>query len=98
MIWRIMIIAPWEQYKLYRDKLSETFLNGRCSKDESTFISDGLIITLYPWKGTYKWRGHKADLIYIPDDAWNDLDIRSLFQNNAILGAVLPLKHLELKM
>ena len=95
MYWRIMIIAPKDEYILIRNKLSETFLNGKCSRDEATFISDGLIVTLYPWNGNYHWRGHKADLIYIPQDAWDDLDTRALFQINAIAGSVHPLEQLK---
>lgn len=91
MFWKIMIIAPGDEYPAICTYFKKIVSDTRSSKD-STIVYSGLLnIEIYPWRGNYHWRGHKADLIYVPREIIEDLDILSLFQINAIHGAVLPI-------
>lgn len=95
MYWRIMIIAPEGDFEDICNYFKKLCPVTRRSRDE-LHIDSGLIsIDVYPWRGKYHWRGHKADLIYIPDEAMKNEEIRTEFQINASLGAVRPLQQIK---
>lgn len=95
MYWRIMIIAPEGDFEDICNHFKKLCPVTRRSRDE-LHIDSGLVsIDVYPWRGEYHWRGRKADLIYIPDEAIKNEEIRAEFQINAILGAVRPLQQIK---
>ena len=91
MFWKIIIIISEEEYSTIYSYFKKIVPNIRISKDLTIINNELLNIEIYPWRGHYHWRGHKADLIYVPREIIEDLDILSLFQINAIHGAVLPI-------
>lgn len=95
MYWRIMIVAPEGDFEDICNHFKELCPITRRTRYELHIDSGLLSIDIYPWHGEYHWRGHKADLIYIPDEAMENEEIRAKFQNNAILGAVKPLQQIK---
>lgn len=89
VFWKVLIIT-----KDY-ERISEYFmyyanLNGsRRAKYETHIHSDFLIIDIYRYFNNIdKFRGHRADLIYIDSNLYDDKDVYSTLTS---YGVVLPL-------
>ena len=100
MYWRILIVAKPEDYQTIKEYFYRIIPNRAANNillpcirvtQNQVFINSGLCtIEIFPWHGNYKWRGYKAQLVYLPDDLFEDLDTLALFKINAIDGTVRP--------
>ena len=93
MYWEIIIITKNYESIAKCFLNYSTYLNCCYSKHEMHIHSDFIIIHIYPYPNSL--RGHKADLVYIDDDIYEDEEIRaSYFMPIAVNGTVLPLSKL----
>ena len=95
MFWKIMIIAPEDKYLAICEYFKKIVPGTRMSRDVMSIYSGLVNIEVYPWRGNYHWRGHKANLIYVPQEVMEDLDTLALFKINAVYGTVLPITYIE---
>ena len=93
MNWEIIIITKnYESIAKYFLNYT-TYLNCRYSTHEMYIHSDFITIHIYPYPTPL--RGHKADLVYIDDDIYENEEMRaSYFAPIALHGAILPLSKL----
>ena len=93
MYWEIIIITK-NYENIAKCFLSySTHLNCRYSTREMHIHSDFITIDIYPYSTSL--RGHKADLVYIDDDIYENEEMRaSYFAPIALHGAILPLSKL----
>ena len=98
MYWNILIIAKPEDYQTIKEYFYRVIPNRaannillpyiRISRNQVLINSGLCTIEIFPWYGEYRWRGYKAQLVYIPDELFEDLDTFALFRINAIEGTV----------
>lgn len=82
------------------DQLSGT-RNIRRSRDSASIKGDFLKIDIYNYRGggANRFRGNKADLIYLEEELYDDNETREMiFKPMAPWGAVKPLSILRMKL
>ena len=98
MYWKIMIIAHENEYLAMCEYFKKIVPGTRVSRDMMIIYSGLVNIEIYPWRGHYHWRGHRADIIYIPTELIGDIEIYTEFMTNTIDGIILPLENIKRKL
>ena len=95
MYWSIIILTT--NYKEIADCFCNeaVYCSKRRSSTETHIWSDFITIDIYPYNQYIdKLRGHKADIVYLEDEAYNNEEIRGMCKGLCPMGIVLPIRYL----